>query len=167
MRRFSRLLGATAFALIAGPAVALSCLAPDVANTFIHLDEAPETYVVIHGTLTFDEGALPQTNWEDQAATPTDTPIPARMSGMSLTPDGFTASFERAMTFNPKCLGPWCASAVSGSEVMAFVEYRDGGYVFSLGPCYAKGFFEPDQATLDQAVACMRGESCTPAERQP
>ena len=54
-------------------------------------------------------------------------------------------------------------SAQSGADVMAFVEYREGQYVFSLGPCYFNGFFDPSDATLSKATACMRGEACTPA----
>jgi hypothetical protein len=147
-------------ATCAGPAMALSCLPTDVARTFTNLDAAEEVYVVVHGTLTFDEARLPKTNWEDQAATPAETPIPARLSGRSLTHEGFTAPFDRNITFDVRCLGPWCASAASGSDVLAFVEYREGQYLFSLGPCYANAVFDPDPAQLDQAVSCLAG-NCT------
>ncbi len=145
-----------------GPAFALSCLPPDVARSFVELAEAEETYVVVHGTLTFDEGGLPKTDWENQAATPPSTPLAARISGLSLTSDGFSAPFDRSITFDVLCFGPWCAGAVSGSDVLAFVEYRDGSYVFSLGPCNANGFFDPDQAMLDQVQSCMKGQDCQP-----
>lgn len=153
---------ATMLSCLSGPALALSCMAPDVAHTFTALDEQPETFVVVHGTLTFDETLLPVTDWENQDATPPSTSIPAQLTGQSLTRDGFTAPFDRAITFDAVCFGPWCVSAASGSEVMAFVKYEDGAYVFGLGPCYFTGFFDPDQAMLDTATACMRAEACEP-----
>lgn len=145
-----------------GPAIALSCMAPDVAQTFSALNDEPETYVVVHGTLTFDASRLPVTDWENQDATPPETLIPARLSGASLTREGFVTPFDRAITLNAICFGPWCVSIESGADVMAFVEYRDGAYVFALGPCYFTGFFAPDEAMLNTATACMRAEACEP-----
>ena len=150
------------FCCLASPALALSCMAPDVAHTFTALEAEPESYVVVHGTLTFDETLLPVTDWNRQEVTPPETPIPARLKGASLTHTGFTASFDEGITLNAICFGPWCVGAESGSDVLAFVEYRDGDYVFALGPCYFTGFFSPDQASLNQAAACMRGEACEP-----
>lgn len=157
-----RSLIAIALVWSAGPVMALSCMAPDVAQTFNRLQSAPETYVVVHGTLSFDQSRLPVTNWEDQGATPQETRMPAQLKGMSLSQDGFTAPFDRVITFNALCFGPWCVSAQSGSDVMAFVEYRKGEFVFALGPCYSAGFFDPDEAMLSDAVACMRGDRCEP-----
>ena len=145
----------------AGPALALSCLAPDVARTFTELDRAEETYVVVHGTLTFNEDGLPKTDWENQLDTPQSTVLPARLSGTSLTATGFTAPFDRSIDFDVQCAGPWCASAVSGTDVLAFVEFRDGGYVLSLDPCYGNGFFEPSEADVQSAVSCMKGGACS------
>ena len=99
-----RSLFAIGLSFLAGPAVALSCMAPDVAHTFTELNNQPETYVVVHGTLSFDEGRLPVTDWDNQEATPQETPIPARLSGRSLTQDGFTAPFYRTITLNAVCL---------------------------------------------------------------
>ncbi|MEO0773457.1 MAG: hypothetical protein AAFZ04_09780 [Pseudomonadota bacterium] len=152
--------GAALLSCMAGPALALSCMAPDVAQTFKALDDAPESFVVVHGKLTFDETLLPVTDWDNQEATPPSTPIPARLTGKSLTHGGFTAPFDHDITFDAVCFGPWCVSAASGSDVMAFVEYTGGEYVFGLGPCYFTGFFNPKRATLNQAAACFRGEAC-------
>ena len=154
--------GAALLSFLSGPALALSCMAPDVAYTFKALDEAPETFVVVHGTLTFDDALLPVPDWDNQEATPPSPPIPARLTGKSLTHGGFTAPFDHDITFDAVCFGPWCVSAASGSDVMAFVEKKDGEYVFGLGPCYFAGFFDPDKDTLNKVAACLRGEACEP-----
>lgn len=160
-----RLLLVIALCWMAGPAMTLSCVSPDLAQTFARLHKEPETYVVVHGTLRFEQSHLPVTDWENQGATPQDTRIPAKLTGRSLTREGFTAPFDRDITFNAVCFGPWCASAETGADLIAFVEYRGGEYVFTLDPCYSTGFFDPDDAMLKDAASCMRGGPCAPKTR--
>ena len=57
---------AAVFMLMAGPALALSCMAPDVAETYLRADAAEEAYVVVDGRIIFDESRLPITDWENQ-----------------------------------------------------------------------------------------------------
>ena len=156
------LLGALGLALLAGPVLALSCMRPDVAYTFSQLEAAEEFYMVVHGRLTFDEGGLPVTDWDNQEDTPPSTPLPARLTGRSLSSSGFVTPFDHDITLDVQCFGPWCASAASGTEILAFVELRGDGYVFTLDPCYFHGFADPTPDMLDQVQACMRGERCEP-----
>lgn len=80
---------AAVFMLMAGPASALSCMAPDVAETYLRADASEKIYVVVHGQIVFDEARLPVTDWDRQENTPARTPIPAQMTGKSLGPGGF------------------------------------------------------------------------------
>lgn len=145
-----------------GPAVALSCLAPDVARTFQKLDRAEERYIAVHGVLTFDDTKLPKTDMQDQASTPESTPLPAKLTGQSLSAEGFTTQFDKAITLDVRCFGPWCAGAASGAEILGFVELRDGGPVLTLDPCNSTSFPEPEEAMLSTAVRCMQGGVCKP-----
>ena len=157
-----RLALALALGLMAGPALALSCLPPDVARTYQQADEAEAAYVVVLGRLSFDESKLPVVDMARQQDTPPVTLIPARISGKALSRSGFVTEFDQEITLNARCFGPWCAGASSGTEYLAFLERTDGGYVLSLDPCGGFGFPQPQAEMVAQAVACFRGESCEP-----
>ena len=47
---------------LGGPALALSCLPPDVAETYRRAAEAEEAYIVVQGRLEFDPARLPSTD---------------------------------------------------------------------------------------------------------
>lgn len=149
-------------AALAGPAMGLSCLPPDAARTFRQLDAAEETYIVVHGTLTFDAARLPEATFSNQAEPPPSTPIPAHLSGMALSREGFATPFAKDITLDVQCLGPWCGSAESGTEVLGFVERRETGHVLTLDPCFSYGFPDPTEDMLEQVKSCMRGGPCKP-----
>ncbi|MBZ8118128.1 hypothetical protein KUD11_05655 [Roseovarius sp. LXJ103] len=152
---------AAAFIALAGQAAALSCMAPDVAATYLRADAAQGAYVVVNGKIIFDEKRLPATDWENQRDTPTQTPIPAQMVGKSLGPGGFETPFDRAITLNVLCTGPWCAGARSGAAVLAFVERSEAGYTVTLGPC-GGDVFAPTPEVLSTVQRCFEGGACAP-----
>ena len=75
-----------ALVLAAGPALALSCLRPDVARTYSQASEAEQAYVVVAGALRFDEGRLPENDGTNQDRRT--VAIPARLEGKSLSRAG-------------------------------------------------------------------------------
>ncbi|VAW05056.1 hypothetical protein MNBD_ALPHA07-1187 [hydrothermal vent metagenome] len=158
------LLTTIALSLVAGPALALSCLAPDVARTYKQAAEAEETYIVVYGQLSFDEGKLPIVDYNNQMDTPNNTLIPARVSGKSLTLDGFNTDFDKPITLNAKCFGPWCAKPASGVPYLAFLERTVDGYTLVLDPCGGYGFSRPSEAIREKAAACFQGGECTSEE---
>lgn len=149
-------------ASLAGPALALSCLRPDLPRTYQKLDAAEETYVVVHGRLTFDETRLPRPDMTGQAEPPPGARIPARLAGKALSPAGFVTPYDRAVTLDLRCFGPWCPIGESGMDVLVFVERGSTGDVVTLDPCYAHVFVAPNAQMLNQAVTCMRGGPCQP-----
>lgn len=148
---------------LSGPAFALTCLPHDVARTFQQAAEAEEPYIVVHGALQFDETRLPKMDMANQHQTPPETLIPAQITGKALSHDGFTIPFDRKITLNAQCFGPWCAGATSGADYLAFLEKRADGYRLSVTPCGGFGFGSPSQEMLDTVKACFRGEQCDPA----
>lgn len=152
-----------ALAATALPAHALSCLPPDVARTFNRAAEAEDTYIVVHGTLTFDTSKLPQADWQNQQNKPPNTLIPARLTGQSMSKAGFKTPFDSAITLNAQCLGLWCAGAKSGTPYLAFLERGTQGYTLVLGPCGGLGFADPTPEMLRKALQCFRGSPCKPA----
>lgn len=104
--------------------------------------EAEEGYVAATGTLTFDEGKLPKVDMAQQDQTPPLTRISARIKGTALTKSGFTQPFNRALTLEVSCFGPWCAGAASGKRVLAFLKQTSAGYVLSTTPCGGHVFYD-------------------------
>ena len=159
------------------PAQALSCLPHDVARTYEQAATSEETYIVVHGTLTFDESRLPETDWQHQQKTPPNTLIPARLEGKALTREGFNAPFDRSVTFNVQCLGPWCASAKTGTAYLAFLRKTDGppetggtsgpGYQLDINACGGMGFAAPTKQALETVVQCFQGGPCKPHAPRP
>ena len=150
---------------LTGPALALSCLPPDVARTYQQAAEAEEAYIVVHARLEFNADALPRTDWQDQAASPPHTLIPARMTGQALTKTGFDLPFDRAITLDAQCFGPWCAGATPGTAYLAFLERRADGYLLALDPCGGMGFADPDADALLRVQTCFNGGPCQAQSR--
>jgi hypothetical protein len=156
------LAGLALLAASAGPVLALSCLPQDIARTYAEAAQADETYIVVRGVLIFDETALPVPDMSRQHKIPPNTEIPARLTGQALTPEGFTLPFDRAITLNVQCFGPWCAGATSGIAYLGFLEQRDEGYSLTVTPCGGFGFPNPSDRTLERVQTCIRGGPCTP-----
>lgn len=140
------------------PALALSCAEPSIARGFHAASAAPQTYVVVRGQLSFDEGELPKGMTDP--APPKQTEIPARITGKSLSMAGFIHHFDREITLEVLCFGPWCGGAVDGMDVLAFVEKADGRYTMSIDPCGGFVFPNPSPDQISAIQQCFRGESC-------
>ena len=158
-----RLLAAFVPSICAMPALALSCMPHDVARTYQEAARSKDVFIVVKGVLEFDESALPVVDMSRQHETPPETRIPARITGDALSVDGFTIPFERAITLNARCFGPWCAGARSGIGYLAFLEQGEDGHILSVTPCGGFGFPKPTAETLDRVKRCFRGEPCEPA----
>jgi hypothetical protein len=146
---------------LSGPALALSCMPPDVVQSYIRAAEAVEPYIVVHGQLMFDEARLPSTDMVPQTKPP-HTLVPARLTGQALTHTGFDQLFNRDVTLDVQCFGPWCAAAVPGIEYLGFLERRDGGYVLAIDPCGGMAHPEPRPEVLEKVLTCLQGGPCTP-----
>ena len=107
-----------ALAALAGTqAQALRCLHPDPVRSFQAAMAAPETYVVLRGTVAEAEILIPPA--KDAASS---YPVPVWFIGHILTVDGFTQSLETPMTVQVNCAGPWCGSMLPEAEVIAFAQ---------------------------------------------
>ncbi|WP_323765922.1 hypothetical protein [Marinovum sp.] len=146
-------------------AQALTCLPPDVAATYREAAESTDRYTVVVGALTFDETQLPVTDMANQQNTPPETRIAARLTGEALTRAGFTFPYDREITLNAQCFGPWCAGAVSGAEYLAFVNLDRAVPEVAITPCGGFAFGQPTEAMRQRVIACFNGGDCVPEGR--
>jgi hypothetical protein len=144
--------------LAGSQAQALSCLAPDPVRAFQYAMAAPETYVVLRGTLAEAEIYNPPPADKAEAYA-----VPVWFSGMALTLDGFTQPLDSPMTVQITCAGPWCGSMPPDAGMIIFAQLADGAYTIEAGPCDG-AFFEPDPAVERLLTSCIRGEACVPAD---
>lgn len=143
-----------------GPAFALSCMAPDVVTTYNEVAASDKRYVVVHGTLSFDEAKLPEVDLSKQDQIPPHVDIKAQLKGRSLSKAGFNNDFDRPVILRALCYGPWCGRPVSGINYLSFLEESDAGYVLSVTPCGDYDFAEPSDEMLDKVNQCFGGGSC-------
>lgn len=154
---------AALLAVLATPALSLSCLPPDVARSYQRAAEAEEAYVVVSGVLRFDETRLPKADMSAQQDTPPETKIPARITGMALTQSGFDHAFDREITLNVLCFGPWCGGAKPDIRYLGFLQKTDTGYELVADPCGSFAFAEPGDDMLHRVEQCFQGGPCKPA----
>ena len=141
------------------PALALSCVRPSVERTYSQAQKSSDTYVVVHGRLLFNDRKLPRSGSSSQNP-PKLTKIPATLKGRSLTKAGFATPFDRNITLNVACFGPWCGSAGSGMDVLAFIKKGKGGYTLAIDACGGEMFANPTGANLKQVASCFKRGRC-------
>lgn len=156
---------AIALTLIPVQGWALSCLPHSVEAAFKRAAEAKETYVIVRGALEFDTEALPSADFARQNETAPMTHVQAVLRGKSLTEAGFSIPFDHRVTLAIACYGPWCAKPLSGSEVLAFVEQDEDGFVVATNPCGGYLFDTPKPAMIRKVKACFAGYDCVPEVR--
>ncbi|WP_417524628.1 hypothetical protein [Marinovum sp.] len=157
-----RLLTSLPLLLWAAGAQALTCLPHDVAATYRDAEKSEDRYMVVLGQMSFDEGLLPKTDMANQQNNPPDTRIPARLKGEALTRAGFNHPYDEEIVLNAQCYGPWCAGAVTGNEVLAFVNLDAETPEVTINPCGGFAFGSPTPEMTEQVIACHNGGDCTP-----
>ncbi len=144
-----------ALTLVATDVSALSCVRPDPVRTYQQLAADPASYYVIYGTLEFDASQMPKgvVNKERNPA-----PIAAQFRGLGLTRAGFTSRFERGVTLQPVCIGPWCGNEVPGIKSLFFAKVDGDDVIITSDPCGGTTYPEPSDRTLDAMTACINGK---------
>jgi len=159
---------AAVLALVASPALSLSCLPSDAAATYLRAAEAEESYIVVHGQLRFDESKLAEwvgitTEGRVQQGDRS-LEIPARLRGKSLSRTGFDARFDREISLKIACWGPWCGGVGSGDTYLAFLQKHDDGYTLVADPCSSWLVFPPHKAQMETLTQCIQVRSCKPGD---
>ena len=156
-----RLCAALPFVVWSAAAQALSCLPHDVAATFNEANASENRFVVVIGQLDFAAELLPKTDLNNQQGTPEETRIPATLTGKTLARGEFSQDYGQSIVLNAQCFGPWCASAVPGQEVLAFVNIDRDPAEVTITPCGGNAFAKPTEEMRARVLACTRGD-CTP-----
>ena len=156
MTRFA--LAALLATALAGPADALSCLRPSVAQTFTEASAAEAQYVLAVGRVSLMPGETIPSTGDD----PNDRrgyAVEARFDGVLASPTGFDDDAAFPLTVEVECAGAWCGAVPLAERVLAFVERRGDRNVLVEGPCPFWALRATPEVVA-QAEACLRGEAC-------
>ncbi len=154
---------AALWAVMAPPAVALSCLKPEVAASYWMAAESETAYVVLWGEFDFVPGADPAPPPPGVIERTPAEPVIAAFSGRSLAADGFTAVHSGPVILAPECLASWCGGFPEPGQALVFAEVTGtGAYRVTLGPCGGWFFADPREADIRRVETCHRGGPCTP-----
>ena len=151
---------ALALIIVSGPALALSCMRPDVVSMLEFARDSKDVYYVIKGRLTpTNPYAIPEPkNATDSAA---DTPV--SISGSGLGSYSFSVPVEVGATVRLKCLSVWCAGPPPEDELLMIVRKSDEALVLDVGPC--GGTAIPwSVAAEKRLLECYRTGKCERAE---
>lgn len=154
-----RALATAALVLLAQPALALSCLAPNAARTFNDLVEAPEVYVLVVGTFTAPDGlpSLP----EGEGGT-----AQMVLTGGVVTETGLNP-VSTPVTVTTECAGVWCASfPTDGRAHLAFLERSAAPAPprLTVSPCPYRLLAAPTAQQMPALHLCMTQGTCSPNE---
>lgn len=162
-----RIMLALLLTILASPAAALSCAPYNAVQAFLDAQAAPDPYLVVLGTLTFDEGHLPKVDWDKQEEVKPDNVFSANLAGHSLARRGFVLPFREEITVNVQCTGPWCASLSDQEVYLAFLKQTETSFELVTHPCGGYAFGDPDPDILSRVKACVRGSGCDPDLSKP
>lgn len=150
--------GGLASFLLAAEAIALSCVPPNMAQTFNQLNDVPEPYALMIGTFE-PTGPLPQ----PQPGVPMAANFIFQGSQVG---QGFLAQHQHwPVLVETKCLASWCGGFPQPRDtMMVFLENRGGQYVYKPGPCDPMAKSWPSREQVDAVQRCMTYGECGPAE---
>ncbi|ABD53300.1 hypothetical protein [Jannaschia sp. CCS1] len=155
-----------AFALsvfAAGPAVALSCAVPSVADSYGGAAASATDYVIGVGALALTgqtnppEGAVAQGGDINQMVGYTQ---PAQFTGGLFTGNGFGPSQHVNIEVNVTCIVAWCGQAAEVDNALFFFRATNAGYVLDEGACPGNVFYDPTPAQLQQVQQCYDSGTC-------
>lgn len=153
----TRLALATALALAAAPATALTCLPPDLQRSYDWADERPEPFVVALGSLVRTGPDTPDGPASDNPQGRASYSFPARFAGMVATGDGFTLDRAFDVTVEVQCQSVWCGGHSQSDYGLYFLRRDDGdAHALEAGLCGGFFFDNPTEHQLMEVLGMMR-----------
>ncbi len=141
----------------AAPAVALTCMRPDILRSYGWADERPEPFVVALGSLARTGPDTPDGPTGDNPQGRASYSFPARFEGRLATADGFTVERAFDVTVEVECRSVWCGGH-SLSEYGLYFFRQDAGDAHALEAGLCGGFFfdNPTEHQLMDVLGQMR-----------
>ena len=159
---------ATTTVMMAGSALALSCVQPSIEGSFQTWSDSPERYYIISGTLTPARPLPPIPSASDASRGPVDT---SNLRGVYQI-QGEVVYAQQTVPINHYiwvrvgCAGPWCGGFPSAgtSGVMALKQLPDQTLELHSGACPGD-IFPDDSGTVKARVQQCMTTGCVAPSR--
>ncbi len=139
---------------LATQAVALSCVPPDIKNTFNYLHAAPKTDVMGLGKVTAMEPVPEYIRGEDRH-------ISAQFEGAFLRKSGQTKQQTVLLTVDITCVSVWCGNfPKTDKQMLVFLQKTDIGYQMESGPCGRHFKISPTSKDIRGLKQCLKNNGC-------
>ncbi|MEM8801312.1 MAG: hypothetical protein AAGF55_02135 [Pseudomonadota bacterium] len=130
---------AIAFALIASPALSLSCLRPDIVRMYEQAREAEAGYWLVRGQLFSNTPlATPQPEPDGRFKDNASADSTAQFQGQGLHRDGFRDIPDMDITVKITCLAHWCGGVPLEEDLLMAIEVTETGPVLLAPPCSSR-----------------------------
>ena len=142
--------------MVAGSALALSCLPPTIESSYKSWADAPERYYIVSGSLTPASPLppLPQQGSPDRGGIDTaNLRAVYRVQGEDIR--GLSSlPIDHYIWVRVGCAGPWCGQfpRAGTSGVMALKQLRDGTLELGVGACPGSIFDSSAKARVQQCM---------------
>lgn len=144
----------------AGPASALSCLAPTVAGTYTNAAESPADYVIGAGSLALTGPSNPPQGTVAQGGDPNQMvgyTQPAQFDGGLFTGEDFDNQQVVDVTVDVTCVAAWCGAAAPVDYGLFFFRVVNGAYILDAGACPGTVFPDTHPGMLQEVIDCYQG----------
>lgn len=147
--------------LSASQAGALSCMRPNLAETFNRLQASDDIYNIAVGTLRITGKIPPYVEGRPRS-------VSAEFSGRFMGLNGLGKPQTRALTLKTHCVAHWCGGIPNdaGTEQLLFLRQSDNGPVLDFGACPEGNVSSVTQSRLDLLQSCLKRGECSASDLQ-
>ena len=155
----------TAVSLLAtGPALALSCMVPNLAETYNRLNDAPDVYVLGLGTLSATEDLPPEQRDANGMGQPRTASFAFDGAFMSVNGLGLPRTVPVEVTTG--CAASWCGTfPTEDQKHLVFLrQTSDTGFALEISACGGPMQSDPTEDQINAIKQCMRDGGCGPEQ---
>lgn len=150
-----------ALTFMPGPAWSLSCMAPDLKQSYAGWAKSDTRFVIARGVL-LPAAPLPEKRRNSVKEQENEflQAVPYTFNGVLVGKNGNTP-VSIAVTVEPRCLAVWCGGYPErGEEILYAFEVSSNGYRYSPSPCGGDAFSGDVTAHEKTVRQCMASGTC-------
>lgn len=148
-----KLFASISLVMLPGAAMALSCLAPDIRDSFHSADASEKSYIVVEGEFTLED---PEFVAEPGKVNLTSGSFKGRWLGSR----GKSSRFEHPVTFEIGCVENTCGNIFPGENLITFLRNEKDEYFVEVQPCGGSLFYGPSKPDKEALQQCLNGGNC-------
>ncbi len=139
--------------MLPGAAMALSCLPPDIPDSFHSANASEKSYIVVEGEFTLEDPGF--------VAEPGKLMLTSgSFKGRWLGSRGKSSRFEQPVTFEVECVEDTCGKILPGEDLITFLRKEKDEYFVEVQACGGSLFYGPSKSDKEAVLQCLNGGDC-------